>query len=229
MRQLDDKLAAQLRIFLSKTSGGYDSLLPASYEDAKGVKLSSGLRLGRVGDFCEANIANVTATKMPAEVFYLDTGSIYRGYVAGLQHLINGVDEIPGRCRRIVYDGDIVYSTVRPNLEHHGIIYSPVPSCLVSTGFAVLHPNTELPIEYLYEWLVRESALQYLQAIAENSVSTYPSISAEDLLNIAILIPSDHSDSIEVYRAIRHYIDANNREIRALESNASVLLEGVMN
>ena len=43
--------------------------------------------------------------------------------------------------------------------------------------------------DYLYFWLSQESIVELLHAIAEQSVSTYPSIKALDIENLEIDLP----------------------------------------
>ena len=69
---------------------------------------------------------------------YLDTGSITENLVYGIQRLTPGEDKIPTRARRKVEHGDIVYSTVRPNQKHYGVIKDIPDNFLASTSFAVI-------------------------------------------------------------------------------------------
>ena len=71
-------------------------------------------------------------------VQYLDTGSIMRGDISEYQIIEPDKDKLPSRARRKVKSGDIVYSTVRPNQKHYGILLNPEGNVLVSTGFAVV-------------------------------------------------------------------------------------------
>lgn len=61
---------------------------------------------------------------------------------------------------------------------------------MVSTGFVVIDVNTNEAIpEYIYYVLSQKEIIEHLQAIAEQSVSAYPSIKASDIENLNILIP----------------------------------------
>ena len=71
-------------------------------------------------------------------VNYLDTSSITDGYIADVQHITPAVEKLPSRARRKIVPNDVVFSTVRPNQRHFGIISEPLPNMLASTGFAVI-------------------------------------------------------------------------------------------
>ena len=96
-------------------------------------------KIAMVSSNFDENIANISRNDEFCCVQYLDTGSITQNYIDALQLLDCRHDELPSRAKRKVFDGDIVYSTVRPNLRHYGLIYNPPKNLIASTGFAVLH------------------------------------------------------------------------------------------
>ena len=190
-------------------------------------RLPVGWKSAKVGDFCKDNVANLSKTDKFQTIFYLDTGNITENYIDSLQELNPLTDEVPSRAKRKVQQGDIVYSTVRPNLKHYGLLHNPPNNLIVSTGFAVLH-NIDISVsnEYLYMWLTNNTVLEFLQSIAENSVSTYPSLNVNDLLDVVIIVP-DSCTLIETNRVLHSIFEAiaeNNKQIKVLISSLSVLL-----
>lgn len=190
-------------------------------------RLPVGWKSAKVGDFCKDNVANLSKADKFQAILYLDTGSITENYIDSLQELNPLIDEVPSRAKRKVQQGDIVYSTVRPNLKHYGLLHNPPHNLIVSTGFAVLH-NIDISVsnEYLYMWLTNNTVLEVLQSIAENSVSTYPSLNVNDLLDVEIIVPDSCtlSETNKVLHSIFEVIAENNRQIRVLNSSQSVLL-----
>ena len=145
-----------------------------------------------IADVAELNPDTYSPKENCPIVQYLDTGSITRGFVSGYQLIELGVEKLPSRARRRVRPGDIVYSTVRPNQEHFGILLDPDSNILVSTGFTVIRSSNELVCpEVLYLFLTQSKLTKSLQQIAEQSVSTYPSIKADDLGALEMPLPSD--------------------------------------
>ena len=193
--------------------------------------LPVGWKVAKVGDYCVDNVANLSKNEEFNTILYLDTGSVTQNYISSLQELNLTEDEIPSRAKRKVADGDIVYSTVRPNLKHYALIQNPPHNLIASTGFAVLS-NKGLGVsnELLYLWLTKPSVLEYLQAIAENSVSTYPSLNVTDLLNVEIIVP-DADTLAEFNRFLKimfSAIEDNNNQIKALMNTQAILLPKLM-
>ncbi|MBW2165984.1 MAG: hypothetical protein JRG74_07785 [Deltaproteobacteria bacterium] len=55
----------------------------------------------------------------------------------------------PSRARRVVSKGDVLFSTVRPNLEGYCRITEAANNLIASTGFAVITPKTNTDAEYI--------------------------------------------------------------------------------
>lgn len=143
-----------------------------------------------IGDLADLNPETYSLREGWAEVSYLDTGAISKGRIDATQHINTVEDKLPSRARRKVRAGDIVYSTVRPNQEHYGIIAFPEDHMLVSTGFTVVRVKDErVTSELVYLSLTQPSTIEYLQQIGEQSTSAYPSVKADDIAKLIIGIP----------------------------------------
>jgi len=144
----------------------------------------------RLGDCCKTNIHTYSEKEKWSVIRYLDTGNITEGRIDEIQLLYPGVDKIPSRARRKVSVGDILFSTVRPNQKHYGIIEGKIENLLVSTGFTVVTVDTTTADPYfIYYYLTQTSVVESLQAIAEQSTSTYPSIKPSDIEDIELDLP----------------------------------------
>ena len=60
---------------------------------------------------------------------------------------------------------------------------------VASTGFIVITANWSGYRYFIYQYLIQEEIIDKLQVIAEQSVSTYPSINASDITNLKLVIP----------------------------------------
>jgi len=199
------------------------------YEKEDLKTLPADWKYAIVGDFCKDNIKSISSSDEVKEILYLDTGSITNNKIDELQ-IIPERDGFPSRAKRIVYDNDIVFSTVRPNLQHYGIIRKPAKNMIVSTGFSVLHNNSDrVSNEFLYMWITNDATLSFLQSIAENSVSTYPSINSDDIMNIKIIIPANNilSELNEAFRKTFLMIDYNNQEITKLQELKQLVISRI--
>ena len=158
--------------------------------------LPKGWRMGTLGDLCIINTDNISSKDSYKEIDYLDSSSVTENQFDAYQHLIVGKDEIPSRAKRKVRTDDIVYSTVRPNLKHYGIIKGDVSNVVVSTAFAVIRSNTPtINNELLYLILTDDAITEILQGIAEMSKATYPSISPENIMELKVTLPQQMDNS----------------------------------
>ena len=167
----------------------------------------------RLGDICLTNQCQYSPQENWQVIEYLDTGSITRNSIDSIQ-IINDSKELPSRARRKVKDFDIIYSTVRPNQYHYGILRNPAQNLLVSTGFTVLTVNQSIANPYyVYYYLTQDSVTNTLQAIAEQSVSAYPSLKPIDIENVIIeLPPLDVQNRIaSILTSLDGKIELNNR------------------
>lgn len=227
IKLLNDNLEAQAHTYFKAVFCDFYGVPEEKIIETADGAIPMNWSFATVGNYCLDNVANLSKLDTFDKILYLDTGSITRNYINGIQELSIKDDEIPSRAKRRVCNNDIVYSTVRPNLRHYGLIKNPPENFIASTGFAVLHNNGgKVSNELIYMWLTKESVLGYLQAIAENSVSTYPSINSSDLLAVKITIPDDFTleKANTVLKTIFDTIAENNFQIQCLENSKDILL-----
>ena len=164
-------------------------------------------------------------------VNYLDTGNITMNRVDEIQCINTLTDKLPSRARRKVKSNSIIYSTVRPNQLHYGIIKEQPENFLVSTGFAVIDVDFEKAVpEYIYYALTQQEVTEHLQAIAEQSVSAYPSIKPSDIENLEILLPDNNTQGkiVAILRSIDEKIKQNNEINNNLTALRDTLLPELM-
>ncbi len=182
----------------------------------------------RLGDLCRINTQTYSLSSNWDDFYYLDTGNITENAISEIQHIIiaNG-DVLPSRARRLVKRGDIIFSTVRPNQRHYGYINEVRNHFVVSTGFCVLSPKENIDGKYIYYFLTQTDVIDNLQAIAEQSTSTYPSIRAEDIANLQINIPSleEQQKISSVLSSLDDKIEVNNQINRNLEEQAKTIFK----
>lgn len=167
--------------------------------------LPEGWRMGTLGEICEINTDNISSKEKIKEIYYLDSSSVINNIFSKYQMLNSSKDEIPSRAKRKVKYNDIVYSTVRPNLKHYGIIKDNIKNLIVSTAFTVIRScHKFISNELLYLILIDDKNTEYLQGIAEMSKATYPSITPEDIKTLKILIPSKSTYLNNVNKLLKH-------------------------
>lgn len=183
----------------------------------------------KIKDIAKINDNSLKVQEYPSKIKYLDTKNIKQGKIINLQVLDLKNDKIPSRAKRLVRNNTIIYSTVRPNQLHYGILKSPDKSLVVSTGFVTIdvYDNRVLP-QYLYYKLIAPEVTDYLSTIASTAVSAYPSLNPSDIANLEIDIPDD----LNTQKNIVNFLDnidskiANNNAIsKELESMAKTIYD----
>lgn len=169
-----------------------------------------GWRTIRLGDACSTNVGTYSLKEGWPFVNYLDTGNVTDNRIDAIQHIDVEHEKLPSRARRKVRRNSIIYSTVRPNQRHFGIIKDHPDNFLVSTGFAVIDTDDKvLDADFLYYLLSQTIIIEKLHAIAEQSTSAYPSIKPSDIENLEIRIPD-----IETQKQIAEILSSLDRKVR---------------
>lgn len=214
-QKINDNLYAQAKAttkqWISQSTGDYE-LLPLS-------------------DIALINPDTYSPKETWKYVNYLDTSSITEGCIAEIQHITPSSEKLPSRARRKIAPNDIVFSTVRPNQRHYGIISEPLPNMLGSTGFAVIRSKNPLVCnELIYLCLTENEFIEKMQQLAEQSTSTFPSIKPSDLGVCEIPCPKDQSSTsfTETLKSLFALIAANQRENISLSEIRDALLPKLM-
>ena len=176
---LDDKIEINERLH-----GHYHNLAAAILTRMLYSAESDGtLEEGRLGDVAQVNARK--ATPGVGMLRYLDISSVGVGRADDPAVMEWAV--APGRARRAVKDGDVLWSTVRPNRRSHCLVLDPEPDLVVSTGFAVLTAISVGP-SFLYGVTERSEFVDYLVSVAEGSA--YPAVRAERFSEALVPLPS---------------------------------------
>ncbi len=182
----------------------------------------------RLGDCIEINVSTYAPSEFWPFINYLDTGNITENRIAEIQLLVTGKNKIPSRARRKVQPGDIVYSTVRSNQKHFGLLKDIPENFLASTDFAVIRGKSGLgDTDFIYWFLTQDHIVDRLHTIAEHSTSAYPSIKPADIEQLDVDLPS-----LPEQRAIAHIlgtlddkIELNRRMNETLEAMARAVFK----
>lgn len=140
----------------------------------------------RLSVLADVNARSIKRGAEPDEIVYVDISSVSTASIDQRQRM--AFSEAPGRARRIVRDGDVIWACVRPNRKSFAAVIDPEPGLIVSTGFAVLSATTA-PWPYVYYAVTTEDFVGYLVNHAKGAA--YPAVGAEDFENAALLKPND--------------------------------------
>src|SRR3989344_1324349 len=96
--------------------------------------------------------------------------------------------DAPSRAKQQVKAGDIILSTVRPNLNAVALIPLELDNQICSTGFCVLRlDNNKANSEYIFMNLTNKKFIESMTNIAKGA--SYPAVSDKDILEFEVPLP----------------------------------------
>ncbi|MFI7308259.1 restriction endonuclease subunit S [Streptomyces hygroscopicus] len=138
------------------------------------------------------DIANLNARKVSPEPYgflrYIDISSVSPGKYTWPDPIPWRI--APGRARRSVAKGDVIWSTVRPNRASHALVLDEDPRLVASTGFVVLTPRRVGPA-YLFAVTSQRFFVDYLVGVAEGSA--YPAVHADQFAEAPVILTDETS------------------------------------
>ncbi|MCB1864442.1 MAG: restriction endonuclease subunit S [Chromatiales bacterium] len=111
-----------------------------------------------------------------AEFDYIDLSSVDKDAKRITTVETYACAEAPSRARQIVQTGDILVSTVRPNLNGVAAVGPEHDGLTASTGYCVLRPDAQcLDSSFLFHWVKTEKFIQRMVDLATGA--NYPAVS----------------------------------------------------
>jgi type I restriction enzyme S subunit len=158
------------------------------HEQAKRVKgIPTGWDVKLLSECADINPSSIGRTNRPESIHYIDISSATTNHINSVQAM--PFSEAPGRARRKVQHGDIIWSSVRPANRAYCLIYKPVDNVVVSTGFAVIRPKPQVPFTYLKHAVTTDGFVDQMTAVAKGAA--YPATSFDDFQKAKLLWPTD--------------------------------------
>lgn len=144
----------------------------------------------------ERRLSDVTELVEPSgpeperdEFVFIDLSSVdplSKRVAAPKRMLVSGA---PARARQRVRSGDVLVSTLRPNLNGVAAVSPSLEGAIASTGFAVLRPRPELVDErYLFNWVRGPAFVAAVTRLARGDI--VPAVSEGAVRSTGIPIPS---------------------------------------
>lgn len=129
--------------------------------------------------------------------------------------------EAPSRARRVIKSGDVLVSTVRPNLNAVAQVPDDLDDAIASTGFAVLRPKPNVVrSRYLFYWVQHREFVTFLSANATGA--SYPAVSDGVVRRAALPLPP----LLEQSRIVELLDEAN--RVRKLRRDANAQIARIL-
>lgn len=166
------------------------------------VQIKDSWAVAKLATLCDINTKTVDPAKEYGDdsFTYIDISSVDKS--SGKLDKNNKIvgNNAPSRARRAFKQGDILMSTVRPNLKAFAYIDFTPEQFIASTGFAVLSP-TNIYGKYLYYILFDDYVGNQLSNAMGKGM--YPSVNKDDLECLDIPLPP-----LEIQKQIVNQIEA---------------------
>ncbi|WP_407334293.1 restriction endonuclease subunit S [Enterovibrio sp. 27052020O] len=119
---------------------------------------------------------------------YIDVGAINKemGLIESADIL--EAEAAPSRARKLVKEGTVIYSTIRPYLLNIAVVDRTIfPEPIASTAFAIIHPFEGILSSFVYRYLRSPSFVSYVESV-QTGVA-YPAINDKQFFSGVIPIP----------------------------------------
>ena len=119
--------------------------------------------------------------------------------IIGVRKVVCG--DAPSRARQLVVKGDVLVSTVRPNLNGVALVPEELDGATASTGFCVLRPRKDfLDGTYLFHWVKSPNFISDM--VKKATGANYPAVSDRIISESQIPLPP-----LEEQRRIAEILD----------------------
>lgn len=149
----------------------------------------TGWPLTAIGDVVERVSSWTPERDDPDGVFtYIDLGAVDQDTKRVTVPRELACNEAPSRARQLVRAGDVLVSTVRPNLNGVAPVPIGLDGATASTGFCVLRPRpARLDSRYLFHWV--KSPRFVSEMVRRATGASYPAVSDRIVCELKLPLP----------------------------------------
>jgi type I restriction enzyme, S subunit len=149
--------------------------------------IPSGWHVATLSELAEVNPSSLSRRDHPETIRYLDISSVSTNRIEEVTTY--AFKDAPGRARRRVKHGDIIWSSVRPANRAYCLIFEPEENLIASTGFAVIMPKSDTPFTFLFHAVTSNPFVDQMTTVAKGAA--YPATSFDDFEKAKLLVPTD--------------------------------------
>jgi type I restriction enzyme S subunit len=151
---------------------------------SKGIP--SDWQVVQLSTIARINARSIKNGSEPEAIRYLDIGAVSTNTYKIPEPI--PFQTAPGRARRLVSHGDMIWSTVRPANRSYCLVIDPPKNLVVSTGFAVISPRESIPFAFVKFVVTGDGFVDLMAAQAKGAA--YPATSFDDLSRANVLLPN---------------------------------------
>lgn len=143
--------------------------------------------MAKLGEICEKKI-DIINSNYAGAINYIDISSVdnQKKTITGMQRML--FKNAPSRAKQLVIPGDILVSTVRPNLNAVALVTEATEDVLVaSTGYCVLRCLPSVDSKYVLYFCQSSAFIDKL--VGQATGASYPAVTSSIVKNCSIPLP----------------------------------------
>ena len=156
---------------------------------------------------------------------YVDVSSISREFLKIETTSRFTLREAPGRARKRILEGDVIFATVRPTLLRAAYVPAALNDQVCSTAFCVLRRNSKKVCDkFLYYLVQREQFVHQLAGIEHGA--SYPAVTDRIVKEQIVPVPDleEQREIVAIMDAIDRKIDLHRKKRAVLDDLFKTLL-----
>lgn len=143
--------------------------------------------MARLRDICEKRVDTIKTT-YEGDIDYIDISSVDNQRKEITQTQSMSIVDAPSRAKQLVYPGDILVSTVRPNLNAVALVTENSDNTLVaSTGYCVLRCLPNVDNKYVFYFCQSPDFIEKM--VAQATGASYPAVTSAIVKECTIPLP----------------------------------------
>lgn len=155
------------------------------------------IKLDEIAAINKLSISNKSVLK---SINYIDISAVSTGRIDSVSPY--ELTSAPGRAKRIVANGDTLFSTVRPENRAFAFVLEAEDNLIASTGFAVLSPRQNIFAEFIYCLVSSDKFIEEMTIKAKGSA--YPQVGFDEIRNFGFFGPKNIESLLQEFHKFVH-------------------------
>lgn len=182
-----------------------------------------------LGTLCEKTEAVDLRREGERVIKYVDVSSVSRESLQIESTSRFSLRKAPGRARKRILKGDVIFATVRPTLLRTAVVPEQLDNQVCSTAFCVLRRAPKRAAEDFISYVVQRE--QFVQQLAEiETGASYPAVTDRIVKEQLVPVPplNEQHEIVAILDAIDRKIDLHRRKRAVLNDLFKTLLYKLM-
>ncbi|MFA4934875.1 MAG: restriction endonuclease subunit S [Candidatus Methanoperedens sp.] len=164
------------------------------------------------------------------QFIYVDISSVnsIKGKIISSSEILGA--NAPSRAQQKIKTGDLLVSTVRPNLNAVALVPETLDGQICSTGFCILRADrTKILPEYLF--IISRSGYFIDSLVKVAKGASYPAVSNKDITSLKIQVPPIELQNkfANIYKQIEQIREYQNQSKQKIDNFFNVLMQKAFN